>query len=121
MDRQEQTQDIDLSINKDNLYREDSITDLRVGAIRLLLPIKPDGTEDKSRTTKFIGHTQLMSPQGPIPIQAELGANNIEEALEMFPEIMKQNMDEIIKKIKEMQQQEQIKKKDDSRIIVPGM
>lgn len=121
MDRQKQTQEMDLTIDKNNLYREDSITDLRIGAIRLLIPVKPDGTDDKSRTTKFIGHTQLMSPQGPIPIQAELVANNIEEAIDIFPKTMKQNMDEIIEKIKKMQQQEQMNKKDDSRIIVPGM
>ncbi|MBW1897444.1 MAG: cytoplasmic protein [Deltaproteobacteria bacterium] len=111
-------QNIDFTVKKDNLYREDSITDLNVASIRRLIPIKPDGTDDKSRTIIFVGHTQLMSPQGPVPIQARLQANNIEEAINEFPGAMKQALAEMVEKIKKVQQQQQ--KEDDSRIIVPG-
>lgn len=111
-------QNIDFTVKKDNLYREDSITDLNVASIRRLIPIKPDGTDDKSRTIVFVGHTQLMSPQGPVPIQARLQANNIEEAINEFPGAMKQALAEMVEKIKKVQQQQQ--QEDDSRIIVPG-
>ena len=111
-------QNIDFTVKKDNLYREDSITDLNVASIRRLIPIKPDGTDDKSRTIIFVGHTQLMSPQGPVPIQARLQANNIEEAINEFPGAMKQALAEMVEKIKKVQQQQQ--QEDDSRIIVPG-
>jgi hypothetical protein len=114
-----QEQNIDFTIDKTNLHREESITDLKVGAIRKLIPINPDGTEDKSRTAIFIGHTQLMSPEGPIPIQAALKVNNLEEAMDAFPDAMKQSLSEMIEKIQKMQQQKS-KKKDDSRIIIPG-
>jgi hypothetical protein len=111
-------QNIEFTVKKDNLYREDSITDLNVASIRRLIPIKPDGTDDKSRTIVFVGHTQLMSPQGPVPIQARLQANNIEEAINEFPGAMKQALAEMVEKIKKVQQQQQ--QEDDSRIIVPG-
>jgi len=114
----EEGQNIDFTVKKDNLYREDSITDLNVASIRRLTPVKPDGTEDTSRTTIFVGHTQLMSPQGPVPIQAHLEANNIEEAIDEFPEAMKKSLAEMVEKIKKIQEQQN--QKDDSRIIVPG-
>ena len=75
---------IDFTVDGSNLYREDSITDLNVASIRKLVPIKPDGTEDDSRETMFFGHTQLMSPQGPLPLNAPLEASNLEEAMAAF-------------------------------------
>lgn len=114
------SQDIDFTVDINNLYREESITDLKVASIRRMVPIKPDGTEDPSRTPIFIGQTQLMSPDGPLPIQAELVGNNIEEAIAEFPNAMKKSLAEVIEKLKQMQQQQQQQKKDDSRIIMPG-
>ncbi len=113
-----QSEHIDFTVDRSNLYREESITDLKVASIRRLIPVKPDGTEDKSRTPVFIGHTQLMSPEGPLPIQSQLAANNIEEALDAFPETMKQALAEMVERIKKMQKEKQ--QKDDSRIIMPG-
>lgn len=115
-----QTEAIDFTFDRKNLHREESITDLKVGSIRRLMPIKPDGTEDKSRTAIFIGHTQLMSPEGPVPIQAALTANNLEEAMDIFPDAMQKALNEMVEKIQKIQQEQQAKKKDDSRIIVPG-
>jgi hypothetical protein len=116
-----QEQKIDFTVDKTNLYREEALTDLKVASIRRLLPILPDGTEDKSRTPLFMGHTQLMSPQGPVPIQSPLSANSLEEAMEEFPGAMKKALEEVVENVKKMQE-EQMKQqgKDDSRIIVPG-
>jgi hypothetical protein len=120
MNGQEQISNINFSIDKDTLYREESITDLKVGSIRRLIPIKTDGTADDARTEVFIGHTQLMSPEGPLPIQSELTAKTIEEAIDVFPATMKQALQEMIEKMQEMQKQQQTQQKDESRIIVPG-
>ena len=114
----QQVHDIDFTINKQDLYREDSVTDLKKGAIRRLTPINADGTEDKGRKAMFIGHTQLMSPEGPIPIQTPLDANSLEEAIDMFPKMMQRALSEVIDNFRKMQQQKQ--EKDDSRIIIPG-
>lgn len=120
MNGQEQINNINFSIDSSNLYREESITDLKVGSIRRLIPIKTDGTADDSRTEVFIGHTQLMSPEGPLPIQSELAAKTLEEAINVFPATMKQALQEMIEKMQEMQKQQQMQQKDESRIIVPG-
>ena len=113
-----ETGQIDFTVDRNNLYREESITDLKVASIRRLIPVKPDGTEDTGRTPVFIGHTQLMSPEGPLPIQSELPANNIEEALEVFPGIMQRAFADVVEQIRKMQEKQQ--RNDDSRIIVPG-
>lgn len=115
-----QPQEIDFTVDRKNLYREESFTDLKVASIRRLVPVLPDGTDDPGRTPIFLGQTQLMSPEGPVPVQSRLAVNNFEEAMDIFPEAMQKALDEIVKNIKEMQRQEQTKKQDDSRIIVPG-
>jgi hypothetical protein len=113
-------QQIDFTVDKQNLYREESITDIKVASIRRLIPIKPDGSADESRTAIYIGHTQLMSPEGPIPIQAKIPANNLEEAMDAFPQAMQQALAEVIESIKKAQREQELKGNDDSRIIVPG-
>ena len=113
-------QAIDFTVNKNDLYREEAITDLKVASIRRLIPVKPDGTEDNSRTQIFVGHTQLMSPDGPVPIQSKLTANNLEEAVDEFPKAMEKALADVIEQIKAMRQQQQQEQNNASRIIVPG-
>jgi hypothetical protein len=59
-----------------------------------------------------------LTPEGPLPIQARLAANNFKEALAVFPEAMQQATAEMIAQLEELQKKYQ--EKDDSRIIVPG-
>ena len=116
----ENSQHIDFTVDLNNLYREESITDLKVASIRRLIPVKRDGSEDPSRSPIFFGHTQLMTPEGPLPVQSRLMANNLAEAYAAFPDAMQKALDEMVKQIQEIQRQQQTKKADDSRIIVPG-
>ena len=114
-----QEQNIDFTMEKDNLYREESVTDLKAGSIRRLLPIKSDGEDDPSRTTIFVGHAQLMSENGPLPVQSRLSANTLEEAIDAFPEAMNSALAEIIERVRQMQQQPG-QQNDGSSIIIPG-
>jgi len=114
------SQDIDFTVDQSNLFREEAITDLKVASIRRLVPIKPDGTEDPSRVPIFMGQTQVMTPEGPLPVQARLQANNLSEAYAVFPDAMQQALSDMIQQLQEMYRQEKAKKRDDSRIIVPG-
>ncbi len=114
------SQQIDFSVDRDNLYREEAITDLKVASIRKLVPIKSDGSEDASRSPIFMGHSQIMTPEGPLPLQSRLMANTLDEAFDVFPDAMQKALNEMIAQLQEMQRREQEKKRDDSRIIVPG-
>lgn len=84
---------INLNVNRNNLYREDSVTDIKVAAIRRLTPIKADGSDDDSRDPIFMGQTQLMSPSGPILLQSLLEARTLEEAMDEFPDAMQKEVD----------------------------
>lgn len=108
---------IDFTVDKNNLYREEAYTDLRVASIRILRPVKIDGSDDPARPALFFGHTQLMSPDGPIPIQSELKAATLEEAIREFPVSMGKAMKEIIESIRELHREEM--EKNQSRIITP--
>ncbi len=112
---------IDFTFNKQNLCREESVTDLKVGSIRCLRPIKPDGTKDESRQPIFVGHTQLNSPQGLVPLQTPLQATTLEQAIDEFPGAMKKALEEMMERAKQMQaQQRGAQKENESRIIMPG-
>ena len=110
---------IDFTVDRNNLYHEDSLIDLRAASIRCLRPVKPDGiTHDESRKTIYVGHTQLMSPQGPVPLHAPLKALTLEEAMEEFPEAMQKAMEDMIENVKKQQKEQEQAKKEKSRIIV---
>ncbi|MCD6184231.1 MAG: cytoplasmic protein [Deltaproteobacteria bacterium] len=117
MTEKQGNEQINFKVDEKNLYKEEGYTDMKVASIRKLVPVSPDGTEDKSRVSLFIGATQLMSQKGPLPIQAILSANNLQEAIAAFPESMHKAMEELMQQMQKMQAQE--KTKNESRIIVP--
>lgn len=104
---------LDLKVKQNNLYIEESFTDLDMASIRRLTPVKPNGIQDKTRKSIFVGHTQLMTPQGPLPIQSLLEARNLKEATEKYPSAMKNAIEKMLEELKKMQ------KKEESRIVVP--
>ncbi len=103
-----------IQVDQQNLYREESITDLRVATIRRLIPINTDGTDDTSRPTQYIGSTQIISQMGPLPISAPIEAASLREAIEKFPQAIKEAVDQMVEEAKEYRRQES------SRIVVPG-
>jgi hypothetical protein len=104
----------EISVDTDNLYREETFTDLKVASIRRLTPIRADGSDDDSRPPLFMGETTLMSQRGPLPVQAPIEATTLEEAFAQFPEAVNKAVEQLIDQAREMQRQEA------SRIVVPG-
>ena len=104
----------DIKINVSNLYREESITDLQAGTIKQMTPVTVNGTLDESRTTIFIGVTQVMSAGGPLPIQCELPGETLAEAINAFPAEINKAVEKLIEEAKRMQREAA------SRIVVPG-
>jgi hypothetical protein len=110
----EMTESIDFSMDRTNLYREENFTDLKIASIRRLTPVKPDGSADKTRKTIFVGHTNLITPNGPLPIQNMIQAKELQQAIKKFPEAMQSAMERLVEEAKKHKQ------KEESRIIVPG-
>ncbi len=122
---EEQIPEVEFTIDANDLYKEEPLTDLKSASIRRMIPVKLDGSVDTSRPERFMAHTQLVSPEGPVPLQAELKGDTLEEALKTFPEVMQAAFVEMFDRMKKMQeqqmeQQKQQQQQDQSRIIVPG-
>ncbi len=103
-----------VKFNQQNLYLEEVFSDLTVGSIRRLTPVKPNGETDKNRVILFVGQSQIYTQQGPMPIQFPIDAKNLQLAMEKFSEAMEDFVAHLVEQAKEMQRQEQ------SRLIVPG-
>jgi len=115
----------DVQMDMANLYREEAYTDLKTGGIRKLVPINLDGSEDSARDAVYSGHTQVMSPHGPVPIQGAIEAKTLEEAILGFPQAMEDAMTKMVEEAQRHQQEQASKivtpedlKKDSGGIIV---
>ena len=104
----------EIKLDDTNLYREEVITDLRVGSLKQLTPITKDGERDLARPMVFVGETQLMSQVGPLPVQARIEAENLQAAIDRFPAAIQTAVEAMIEEVKELQRKEM------SRIVVPG-
>jgi hypothetical protein len=117
---EEQPNNIEFTIDRSNLYLEESFTDLKAGTVKRLKPVRPDGSLDKTRKTVFVGHTSILTPNGPLPIQNVIAAKELQQAIKKFPEAMQAAMEQLMEEVKKYQEQEQSQiQKPDSRIIVP--
>ena len=103
----------DVKMDTANFYREEAYTDLKTGGIRKLVPVKLDGSDDETRPAVFSGHTQVMSPHGPVPIQGAIEANTLEEAVLGFPQAMENAMTRMVEEAQAMQREQA------SRIVTP--
>jgi hypothetical protein len=104
----------ELSVDRENLYREETFTDLKIASIRRLTPVTLEGADDPGRPTMFIGETTLMSARGPLPINCPIEASTLNEAIDAFPKAVQEAVERLMAEAREMQRQEA------SRIVVPG-
>ena len=100
--------------SQQNLYQEEIFTDLRTASIHRFTPIKANGEFDKGRKIIFIGHTRIITPEGPFPLQFPIEAKNLQQAMDKLPEALDQTLEKLAEEAKEA------RRKEDSRIIVPG-
>jgi hypothetical protein len=103
-----------LSMDRDNLYQEETFTDHRVGTLQRLTPVTPEGEFDAQRKVRYFGQTQVMSPAGALPINFELEVDSLDAAIDGFAEAAETAVEETIEKIKKLQREAQ------SSIMVPG-
>ena len=91
----------------DNLYREETYTDRRVGTLRVLVPVKADGAPDPARATLYVGQIQVMTPMGALPITFELdNAKSLAEALAGFGEGAKIGVEETMRELQQMRREQ---------------
>jgi hypothetical protein len=105
----------DTKMDATALYREDIVTDRKVGTIRRMTPLKSDGTDDAARPTLYVGEAQIMTNAGPLPINFEIEAKDLAEAVEKFGDAAKEAVERTVRELQELRRQQA------SSIVVPGM
>ena len=75
-----------------SLYREEVITDRKVGTIRMLTPVTDKGEVDPSRKPLFVGDAQIMTQMGPLPISFDIPAASVAEAVAKYGEAAKEGV-----------------------------
>lgn len=109
----QKTDDRDPKMDGAALYKEEIVTDRKVGTIRMLTPIKQDGTADSSRAVVYVGEAQLMTNVGTLPINFELEAQTLDEAVAKFSDAAKEAVERTMKDLQELRRQAA------SQIVVP--
>lgn len=103
-----------VQFDRDNMYLEEVLTDLRVGTIRRLTPIDSEGQRDLGRPVLFFAQAQIMSQMGPLPVSSKIEATTLAEAIDRFPDAVQAGIEALMEEAREIQRQEA------SRIVMPG-
>lgn len=114
MTDEQRTSAAEISVDTENLHREEIFTDLHAASIRRLTPVKADGNTDSGRDVIYIGETNLMTQMGPLPVQFPIEATSLDDAFSQFAEGVKGAIERLNERAKEMVREES------SRIVVPG-
>ncbi len=104
----------EITVDVENLHREEVFSDLQAASVRRLTPVKADGSTDKDRDVIYIGETNLMTQMGPLPVQFPIEAKSLDDAFSQFAEGVRGAIERLNERAKEMVREES------SRIVVPG-
>jgi hypothetical protein len=96
-----------------SLYREEIFTDRKVGTIRVLTPVQPNGSPDLGRKVLYVGEAQLLTTAGALPLSFEIDARSLEEAVSKYGSAAKEAFAQAVQELQELRRQAS------SSIIVP--
>jgi hypothetical protein len=88
-----------------SLYREELFTDRKVGMIRVLTPVKTDGSPDTGRPAVYVGEAQIYTNMGALPLSFELDARSLQEAVQQYADAAKLALEQAVKEIQELRRQ----------------
>jgi len=103
----------DATMDAASLYREEIYTDRKVGTLRVLVPVKDDGSPDASRPTVYQGEAQLMTNVGPMPISFDIEATTLGEAVARYADATRAGVDRAMRELQELRRQAS------SSIVIP--
>ncbi len=101
------------TMDSTNIYREETFTDRRLGTIRRLTPVGPDGSPDPARPVLFVGQAQVMTPMGAVPISFELEAATLTAAIAKFGDAAEQAVQQTMRELQE------IRREQASSLVIP--
>jgi hypothetical protein len=104
---------VELRMDQNALYREETFTDRRIGVIRVMTPVKTDGSIDLGRKILYVGEAQLLSPVGALPITFDIEAISLGDAAEKFSAGAKVAVERAIRELQELRREQA------SNIVIP--
>jgi hypothetical protein len=104
----------DAKMDPTSLYREEIYTDRAAGTLRVMVPVRADGTQDAARQTLFIGEAQILTNMGPLPISFEVEAKTLAEAIAAYGDAAKAGVERAVHELQELRRQAS------SSIVLPG-
>ena len=99
-----------------NLYREDTYTDRKLGVIRCMTPVTGEGMVDASRPVQYLGQAEIMTSMGPVPINFEIEARSLAEAVQGFADAAQKGIERTMQQMQEMRRQQA-----SQLVVAPGM
>lgn len=88
-----------------SLFREEVYTDRRIGTIRVLIPVKSDGSPDAKRGTVYIGEAQIFTNMGALPLSFEIDAKSLDQAVTNYAPAAKEAIEKAVREIEEVRRQ----------------
>ena len=103
----------EIRMDSESLYREEVFSDNRIGTIRAMQPVTPQGQVDQTRRVRYFGSAQIMTPAGPLPVSFEIEADDLLSAVDGFGPAAQEAIESTMEELKELQRQRA------SSIVVP--
>ena len=105
---------MDMKMDAASVYKEEIYTDRKVGTIRVLVPVKSDGSPDTARKTLYMGEAQILTQVGALPVNFEIEAAALDDAIAEYATAAKEGVERTVRELQEMRRQQA------SSIVVPG-
>ena len=96
---------VELTMDPASLYREEVFTDRKAGVIRVMTPLKADGSFDTGRRILYVGEAQILTPGGVLPLAFEIAAATLGEAVARFGEQAKAAVQQALDELQELRRQ----------------
>ena len=104
----------DVQMDSTDLWREESITDRRIGTLRVMTPIRADGQPDPARRVSYVGEAQMMTNVGALPISFEVEASSLAEAVSKYGDAAREAFERAMRELQDLRRQAS------SSLVLPG-
>jgi len=95
----------DAKMDAASLYREEIYTDRAAATLRVLAPVTAAGAPDPGRSTVYMGEAQILTNMGPLPINFEIDATSLADAVAKYGDAAKAGVENAMRELQEMRRQ----------------
>ncbi|MCC7041614.1 MAG: hypothetical protein IT516_15005 [Burkholderiales bacterium] len=95
----------DAAMDAASLYREEIVTDRKVGTIRVLVPLTAQGTPDPARKTIYSGEAQIMTNMGALPVSFDIEADTLAAAVAAYGDAAREGIERTMRELQDLRRQ----------------